>query len=156
MLTPNSPLPTFSVHDQDNQTVTQADLLGAWSVLYFYPRDETPGCTIQACSFRDANHELTAHGVKVFGISKDSAASHRKFRTNHQLPYTLLADTDHQMAEAFGVWVEKSMYGKKYMGMDRSTFIVRPDGTIAAAYPSVDPNGHASFILEELTKLKAS
>ncbi len=152
MLSIGSHIPKFSAQNQDGQEVTQDNLQG-WNILYFYPRDETPGCTAQACSLRDSFAAIEAKGVTVYGISPDSVRSHRKFADHHSLPFTLLADPEHKMIETFDLWVEKSMFGKKYMGVERSTYIIAPDGTVAAAYPKVNPIGHAGFLLDELARL---
>lgn len=155
MLPVGSPTPHFSAKDQDGNTITDASFLGTHTVLYFYPRDETPGCTIQACSFRDSAEDLKALGARVFGVSKDSTKSHQKFIANHSLGFPLISDPDHQVAELFQVWVEKSMFGKKYFGMDRSTYILSPDGKVAAAYSNVNPLNHGSLIVEEIKRLTA-
>lgn len=154
MLTPGTPIPHFETTDQDGNLVTNQSLLGQWTVLYFYPKDNTPGCTAQACSFRDANTELATRGTQVFGVSKDTAGSHSRFKTKFKLPFALLMDRDHRLAEAFDVWVEKKMFGKPYMGMERSTYIIQPDGTIAAALQNVEPEGHATQVLAALNQLQ--
>ncbi|HSI20382.1 MAG TPA: thioredoxin-dependent thiol peroxidase [Verrucomicrobiae bacterium] len=153
MITAGNPLPQFSLQDDSGTTVTEKSLLGKWSVLYFYPKDDTPGCTTEACSLRDAQKDFLEKGVSIYGISKDSVKSHVKFREKFHLTFPLLADVETTMAQAFGVWVEKSMYGKKYMGMERSTFIVNPEGTIVAVYPKVDPVDHGPFLLQQLAEL---
>ena len=152
MLTAPTKLPHFSVISDNDQIVSSDSLLGSWTILYFYPKDETSGCTAQACSIRDHFAEFTKRGIAVYGISGDSVKSHKKFKTNHKLPFTLLADPDHSMARSFEVWIEKSMYGKKYMGMERSRALVSPEGMIVAAYPKVSPEEHASFLLKEIEK----
>src|SRR3954469_22086920 len=118
-------------------------------VLYFYPKDDTPGCTTQACAMRDSWTQLEARG-EIFGVSVDSTKSHEKFIANHQLPFPLLADVDHKMVEAYGVWVEKSMYGKKYMGAERSTFVIGPDGKLAKIFRKVKPEEHVDLLLSAL------
>jgi peroxiredoxin Q/BCP len=155
MLTIGSPAPAFQTTNQNDEVVTEKDLKGTWSVLYFYPKDETPGCTLQACSFRDNADALTKLGAKVYGVSKDTARSHKKFIANHALPFDLLADTNHALAEAFGVWSEKSMFGKKYFGMDRSTYIISPELTIAAVFEKVNPLNHGVAVAAELARLTA-
>ncbi len=155
MLAVGSPTPHFSAINQDGETTTEANFLGTWTVLYFYPRDETPGCTIQACSFRDSAEELKALGAQVFGVSKDSTKSHQKFIANHSLGFPLLSDPNHQVAEAFQVWVEKSMFGKKYFGMDRSTYIISPEGKVAMAFSNVNPLNHGAVVVAEIKRLTA-
>lgn len=145
--------PDFTLPDMDGNLVHLADLRGRPVILYFYPKDDTPGCTVEACSFRDAWQELQAAGVTVLGISRDNAKSHQKFARKHALPFTLLSDEDGTVAQRYGVWVEKSMYGKKYMSMARTTFYVRPDGMIGHVWEQVKPEGHATRILEYLAKV---
>jgi peroxiredoxin Q/BCP len=150
---PGSPAPNFNAlavgGDFDGQRVTLKDLKGKTVVLYFYPKDDTPGCTTQACGLRDAWRELAKKAV-VFGVSVDSARSHAKFIEKHSLPFSLLIDEDHALVEAYGVWVEKSMYGRKYMGTERSTFIIGPDGKLRAIHRKVKPANHAEMLLGEL------
>jgi peroxiredoxin Q/BCP len=153
MLAVGTPIPSFSIQNQDGKTITEADFSGKWIVLYFYPKDETPGCTVQACSFRDNAEELAKLGAVVYGVSKDSSGSHKKFIANHNLPFELLADRDHSLAEAFDVWAEKSMFGKTYFGMDRSTYIISPDGKVAAAFSKVNPLNHGAVVAAELSQL---
>ena len=145
-----SPAPAFSLTSDSGETVTLSSLRGSPVVLYFYPRDNTPGCTKQACGIRDAWGEFERRGAVVLGVSPDSEASHVKFKEKFDLPFTLLADPDHATADAYGVWVEKSMYGKKYMGVERSTFVIGPDGTIAAVMRKVKPETHADDVLAVL------
>lgn len=130
----------------DGAPVSLADFAGRTVVLYFYPKDDTPGCTQQACSLRDAWAEF-AGKAEVFGVSPDSAKSHRKFIDKHALPFPLLADDEKQLVASYGVWVEKSMYGKKYMGAERSTFVIGPDGGIRAILRKVKPAEHAEQLL---------
>jgi peroxiredoxin Q/BCP len=125
--------------------VTLADFRGKKLILYFYPKDDTPGCTVQACALRDAWTGFEGR-AEIFGVSVDSAASHQKFIGKHQLPFPLLSDTGHKIVEAYGVWVEKSMYGKKYMGAERSTFVIGPDGRIAAIFRKVKPEEHVDLL----------
>jgi len=125
------------------QIVSLADFRGSVVVLYFYPKDDTPGCTAQACGLRDAWDELSAH-ANIFGVSTDSAASHEKFIKKYSLPFPLLADTDKSIVNSYGVWVEKSMYGKKYMGVERTTFVIDRDGRITEIFRKVKPDEHAS------------
>jgi thioredoxin-dependent peroxiredoxin len=127
-------------------TVKLADFKGETIVLYFYPKDDTPGCTKQACALRDGWSEISAK-AKIFGISIDSIESHGKFIRKHSLPFPILSDADHAIAEAYGVWVEKSMYGKTYMGTERTTFIIGGDGNIKAVFPKVKPEAHLAQVL---------
>ena len=129
---------------------TLSTLLGSRVVLYFYPKDDTSGCTSQACSLRDKYQVFSDSGVFVFGISADSPASHSKFQLKHSLPFPLLSDESRHIIESYGVWVEKSMYGKKYMGIERSSFIIAPDGTIEAIYSKVKPSEHTQILLSGL------
>ena len=142
--------PAFSLTSDAGETVTLQSLRGTPVVLYFYPKDDTPGCTTQACGIRDAWGEFERSGAVVLGISPDSEASHVKFKQKHDLPFTLLADPDHATAEAYGVWVEKSMYGKTYMGVERSTFVVDAEGNLAKVMRNVKPATHADDVLAAL------
>lgn len=130
--------------------VNLSDFQGRTVVLYFYPKDDTPGCTTQACALRDRYSHLTAGGAVIFGVSVDSVESHRKFIDKYSLPFPLLSDESHAIVDAFGVWVEKSMYGKKYMGTERSTFVIRPDGTIKSVFRKVKPAEHVETVLNDL------
>jgi peroxiredoxin Q/BCP len=145
-----SPAPAFSLTSDSGDTVTLSALKGGPVVLYFYPKDDTPGCTTQACGIRDAWGEFERTGAVVLGISPDREASHARFREKHGLPFTLLADPDHTTAEAYGVWVEKSLYGKTYMGVERSTFVIGADGTLAKVLRKVKPDTHADDVLAAL------
>ncbi len=129
--------------------VSLKELRGKPVVLYFYPKDDTPGCTVQACGLRDAWSNLEARG-ELFGVSVDSTKSHEKFISKYQLPFPLLADTEHQIVEAYGVWVEKSMYGKKYMGAERSTFVIDAEGKLSAIFRKVKPEEHVDLLLNAL------
>jgi thioredoxin-dependent peroxiredoxin len=142
--------PSFSAPDQTGQTVSLSDFAGKTVVLYFYPKDDTPGCTVEACSFRDEYAAFGKKGAVVLGVSPDSPKSHTKFVEKFTLPFTLLADTDHAIALAYGVWVEKSMYGKKYMGVERSTFVIDPSGKLKAIYRKVKPAEHTAEVLADL------
>ena len=142
--------PAFSAPDQTGKTVSLPDFKGKAVVLYFYPKDDTPGCTTQACSFRDEYAVFRKKGVVVLGVSPDSAKSHAKFIEKFALPFTLLADTEHKIAEAYGVWVEKSMYGKTYMGVERSTFVIDGQGKLSAIYRKVKPAEHIAGVLAGL------
>jgi peroxiredoxin Q/BCP len=138
-LTIGAPAPIFTLLDDAGNTVDLAALRGQTVVLYFYPKDDTPGCTTQACGFRDRYPEVTDANAVVYGISPDSVASHAKFKKKFSLPFPLLADTDHAVCEAYGVWNEKSMYGKKYMGVTRSHVVIGPDGTLVDVQIKVSP-----------------
>lgn len=147
MLTEGAPFPDFSLADQDGNVLTQNDLRGTPCVVYFYPKDDTSGCTAQACSLRD--HVSVDPSVRVIGVSPDNPKSHRKFVDKYSLNFTLLADVEHKLAEACGVWVEKSMYGKKYMGVERSTFVLDADGVVTKIHRKVVPQDHAKFLAEQ-------
>lgn len=131
-----------------------SDLKGKPVVLYFYPKDDTPGCTTQACGIRDSWKELEGTGAAIFGVSIDPVKSHEKFIAKFDLPFPLLADTDKSIVDAYGVWVEKSMYGKKYMGTERTTFVIDAKGKIAAIFPKVKPAEHAGLILKALKEME--
>ena len=139
--------PEFTAADQDGNTVTLNQFLGKKVVLYFYPKDDTPGCTAEACDFRDNYQGLTAKGIVVLGVSVDDEKSHHKFATKHSLPFTLLADTDKKIVEAYGVWGEKNMYGKKYMGTNRTTFIIDEQGVIAHIIKKVETKNSTAQVL---------
>lgn len=144
--------PEFSGADQEGNTITLAQFEGKTVVLYFYPKDDTPGCTAEACDFRDNYQGLIAKGIVVLGVSVDDEKSHQKFATKHSLPFTLLADTDKKIVEAYGVWGEKNMYGKKYMGTNRSTFIIDEKGIISHIIKKVDTKNSTAQVLELLGK----
>jgi len=144
------PAPDFELTSDTGETVRLSGLRGKPVVLYFYPKDDTPGCTTQACGLRDAYGELESEGAIVLGVSPDSEKSHVKFKEKYDLPFTLLADTDHAVAEQYGVWGEKSMYGRKYFGIKRSTFVIDQNGVIARVFANVKPKGHAAEVLEAL------
>jgi peroxiredoxin Q/BCP len=149
-LTVGAKAPVFSTPDQTGKTVSLSDFAGKTVVLYFYPKDDTPGCTAQACSYRDEYAAFKKKGVVVLGMSPDDAESHAKFAEKFSLQFPLLADEGHVIAEKYGVWVEKSMYGKKYMGVERSTFVIGPDGKLAAIYRKVKPNETVAEVLAGL------
>lgn len=134
----------------DGTTVSSANLAGRRHVLYFYPKDDTPGCTKQACGLRDGFERIRATGVDVFGVSPDSVKSHAKFRDKYELPYRLLSDEGHRTAEAFGVWIQKRFAGREYMGNERTSFIVGPDGRIEHVLQQVKPDEHLDLLLEAL------
>jgi thioredoxin-dependent peroxiredoxin len=142
--------PEFSTTDQDGNKVTLKDYRGKKVVLYFYPKDDTPGCTKEACAFRDHFAKFKKLGVEVLGVSVDTEKSHKSFAEKFKLPFTLLADTDKKIVSAYGVWGEKSMYGRKYMGTHRATYLIDESGRIAAVFPKVKPEDHALQILAEI------
>ena len=140
-------MPEFEVKDQDGNIVSSRQLLGKKTIIYFYPKDNTSGCTAEACNLRDNHEALIARGYNVVGVSKDSAASHKKFKEKYELPFTLLSDTSTQMLQAFGAWGEKKMYGKTVMGTIRKTFIFDENGILTEKKKKVDTKNHAAQIL---------
>ena len=142
--------PDFTAPTDGGGTVRLKDLRGKKVVLYFYPKDNTPGCTTESCDFRDAQAKFEAKDAVILGVSPDSVKSHDKFKEKFDLPFALISDEDHKIAEAYGVWQEKSMYGRKYMCIVRSTFIIDEKGKIAAIYDKVKVNGHAAEVLESI------
>ena len=150
MVEEGKPAPDFELKSDNGEAVRLSDLRGKQVVLYFYPKDDTPGCTTQACGVRDAYGEFEKAGAVVLGVSPDSEASHVKFKEKYGLPFTLLADPDHHVAEDYGTWVEKKNYGKTYMGIERSTFVIDADGNVAKAMRGIRPAGHAVQVLETL------
>jgi peroxiredoxin Q/BCP len=153
MTEPGKPAPDFTLPADDGSIIRLSELRGRNVVLFFYPKDDTPGCTLEAQEFRDAHDRFEAIDTVVLGISPDGVKSHQKFRQKFSLPYRLLADEEHRVAEAYQVWKEKSMYGRKYMGVERSTFVVAKDGTIAHAFRKVKPEGHADEVGEAVSML---
>ena len=143
----------IKILDINNNDVTLDKFQGKYLVIYFYPKDNTPGCTTEACEFRDYNKDIEALGVEVIGISKDSPKSHRKFIEGHKLNFTLFSDENHKLQEAFGVWTEKKFLGKTYMGTQRSTFIIDPEGEVLKVWPEVKPLGHAQDVYESLKEI---
>ena len=148
MLQIGDKMPQFQVQDQNGNIVDSKDLLGKKTIIYFYPKDNTSGCTAEACSIRDSYDALLAKGYNIIGVSKDSAASHKKFREKYDLPFTLLSDTSTQMLQAFGAWGEKKMYGKTVMGTIRRTFIFDENGILERIIEKVDTKNHAAQILD--------
>ncbi|MDE2221963.1 MAG: thioredoxin-dependent thiol peroxidase [Candidatus Omnitrophica bacterium] len=146
--------PDFNLPASSGGNIALNDLKGRKIVIYFYPKDDTPGCTVEACGLRDNYKEFEKHGAVVLGVSPDSVTSHGKFINKFKLPFILLADEDKRTCQAYGVWVEKSMYGRKYMGVARTTFIIDASGKIAKVFEKVKPEGHAQEIIESLRTLK--
>jgi peroxiredoxin Q/BCP len=147
--------PDFSVFSSEGGNISLKDLKGRNVVLYFYPKDDTPGCTVEACGLRDSFEDIEKLNAVILGVSPDSVTSHGKFIKKFKLPFTLLADEDKKMCEDYGVWVEKSMFAKKYMGVARTTFIIDKDGKIAKVFEKVKPEGHNQEIIEALQKINA-
>ena len=150
MLSEGDPAPDFELESDDGETVRLSDLRGTQVVLYFYPKDDTPGCTTQACGVRDAWGEFEQAGAVVLGVSPDSVASHVKFKERYGLPFRLLADSDHAVADEYGVWGEKKFMGRTFMGVSRSTFVIAEDGTLKRVMHDVKPDTHADQVLETL------
>jgi thioredoxin-dependent peroxiredoxin len=146
----NQPAPDFTLQDETGQERRLSDFRGQPVVLYFYPKDDTPGCTTEACNFRDDYHVYRENNIVILGVSPDSAKSHAKFREKYSLPFTLLADQDHQVAEAYGVWGRKKMMGREYDGIFRTTFLIGPNGDILKVFENVKPDGHSAEVLAAL------
>ena len=143
MVDEGQPAPDFTLADQNGKNVTLSKLKASPIVLYFYPKDDTPGCTKEACNFRDAFADYKKAGAVILGVSPDDPESHAKFAKKFELPFTLLADPDHQVCESYGVWKEKNMYGKKYMGVERTTFVIDAKGIVRKVFPKVKVDGHS-------------
>lgn len=156
MLAEGDKAPNFTLPDQNGDKVKLSDLKGETVVLYFYPKANTSGCTTQACGVRDRKADYAAAGARVIGISPDEVKDVDKFAGKYDLEFTLLADADHAVAEKYGTWVEKSMYGNKYMGVQRATFIIDPKGKIARVFPKVQPKKHDELVLKALGELAAA
>ncbi len=150
MVEEGKPAPDFELTSESGERIRLSSLRGQPIVLYFYPKDDTPGCTAQACGIRDAWGEFERRGAVVLGVSRDDEASHLKFTEKYGLPFQLLADTDHSVADEYGVWVEKTNYGKTYMGIERSTFVIDADGNVARVMRRVKPDTHAHDVLAAL------
>jgi thioredoxin-dependent peroxiredoxin len=150
MLEAGAKLPTVTLADDSGKMVSTKDLLGSWTVLYFYPKDDTPGCTSETQQFRDLYTAFKKKGADVIGVSRDSVASHEKFKAKYDVPFRLLADVDSELCDAFGVIVEKNMYGKTSVGIQRSTFLIDPKGKIEHVWPKVSVAGHAEDVLSKL------
>ena len=153
---PGDVAPEVALPDESGTIHRLSDQRGRWTILYFYPKDDTPGCTVEACEFRDANETIHERGADVWGVSPQGSKSKRAFREKFGLPFTLLADENHQVAEAYGSWVLKENYGRSYWGTARTTFLVDPDGRIARTWPKVKPEGHAADVLAALDELQAA
>ena len=145
--------PDFTLPDQNDQPHALGDYRGKWVALYFYPKDNTPGCTRQACAFRDADADLKRAGVVVLGVSPDDTASHRRFADKYNLPFPLLADEGAAICQAYGVWQQKSMFGRKYIGVARTTYLIDPSGDVAHRWDKVKVDRHAADVLEEYKRL---
>jgi thioredoxin-dependent peroxiredoxin len=156
MLEIGTQAPDFTLQDQDGEEVTLSGLRGRTVVLYFYPKADTPGCTTQACGIRDHSGDYDAAGAVVLGVSPDPVGAVKKFHDKQGLNFTLLADSDHAVADLYGVWAEKSMYGKTYWGNQRATFIIDPEGRIARVFPKVSPKTHDEVVLKALDELAAA
>jgi len=150
MLQPNTPAPDFTLATDEGRPVNLSDYRGKKVVLYFYPKDDTPGCTTEACNFRDDYSQLLAAGAAVLGVSPDNVRSHARFKTKFSLPFALLSDPDHRVAEMYGAWGEKKMYGKSYMGILRSTYVIDENGTITHVFPNVKVQEHSQEVLAAL------
>ena len=149
MIEEGKPAPDFELSTDTGERVKLSDYRGQPVVLYFYPKDDTPGCTAEACEFRDTYETYRQRGVEILGVSPDTVASHEKFKSKYQLPFTLLADPELKTAEEYGVWGERSFAGKKYLGINRSTFLIDEEGKVARALIGIKPAGHAAAVLDE-------
>jgi thioredoxin-dependent peroxiredoxin len=147
LLKPNTPAPDFNLADENGKFHKLSDYKGKNVVLYFYPRDDTPGCTTEACNFRDGYGDYNKAGVVILGVSPDSSASHAKFKAKYNLPFTLLADLEHKVCELYGVWGKKKMAGREYDGVFRTTYLIGPDGKILKVFENVKPDGHSLEVL---------
>lgn len=152
-ITANQPAPEFQLSDENGNMRSLSEFRGKPVVLYFYPKDDTPGCTVEACNFRDDYTAYQENGVVILGISPDNAKSHTKFKKKFDLPFTLLADPEHKIADAYGVWGPKKFMGKAYDGIYRTTFLIGPDGNIAKVFENVKPDGHSNQVLDALKAL---
>jgi peroxiredoxin Q/BCP len=153
MPTIGQPAPAFTLETDTGETVSLTDFKGQNVVLYFYPKDDTPGCTTEACEFRDSMPRFTKDTTVILGLSPDSVTSHAKFKAKYELPFPLLADTEKVVAEAYGVWKEKSMYGRKYMGVERTTFLIDGKGVLRQVFEKVKPAGHAEEVAKAVAAL---
>ena len=153
MLNVGDKAPDFKIPNQDGKELSLKDFAGKTVVLYFYPKDDTPGCTTEACEFRDSNAEFEKLDAVILGVSKDGKKSHKKFRDKHELPFHLLSDTELDIHNKYGTWVEKKMYGKTYMGTQRATFVIDGGGTVRHVFPKVKPKGHAAEVKATIEQL---
>jgi peroxiredoxin Q/BCP len=153
---PGDRAPEVALPDETGTLHRLSDRTGSWTIVYFYPADDTPGCTTEACAFRDLHADISGHDAEIWGISPDGSGSHAAFRAKFGLPFTLLSDEDHAVAEAWGAWREKTNYGRTYMGIARSTFLVGPDGRIARTWATVKADGHAEKVLDALGAARAA
>ena len=153
---PGDQAPEVALPDETGTTHRLSDRRGSWTVVYFYPKDDTPGCTTEACAFRDLHSDFTGADAEIWGISPDGSGAHAAFRAKYGLPFTLLSDEDHAVAEAYGAWREKTNYGKTYMGIGRSSFLVGPDGRVVRTWANVKAEGHAQQVREALEEARAS
>ncbi len=146
--------PQFELQDQNGKTHTLGDYIGKWLIVYFYPKDDTPGCTKEACSYRDGREEIVKLGAGILGISKDTVASHKKFVEKYKINFPLLSDPDHKIIEAYGAWGEKKFMGRVYQGIKRNTYLIDPKGEIVKKYENVNPLTNASTLVNDLKNLK--
>ncbi len=153
---PGDQAPELELPDESGTTHRLSDRAGSWTVVYFYPKDDTPGCTTEACAFRDLHADIAGLDAAIWGISPDGSGSHAAFRAKYGLPFTLLSDEDHAVAEAYGAWREKTNYGRTYMGIARSSFLVDPGGRIARTWANVKADGHAEQVLQALSEARAA
>lgn len=153
MLEVGDKAPEFALPDQDGKVVRLTDYAGQWVVVYFYPKDDTPGCTVEACGFRDSLNELRAAHCAVVGVSQDSVGSHKKFHTKYGFNFPILSDEGREVIERYGAWQQKSRFGKKYFGIQRMTYLIDPSGTIAQIFPQVTPKGHEKEVLRAIRSL---
>lgn len=149
----NDAAPDFELPDQNGKVHKMSDYRGRWVLLYFYPRDNTPGCTMEACAIRDVWADFREKGVAVLGVSTDSVSSHKKFESKHSLPFTLLADEQKEVVKAYGVWAPKKLAGREFLGTKRTSFLINPEGKIAKVYEKVKPNAHAAEVLRDYEAL---
>lgn len=154
MLELNTKAPNFTLFDQNEGSHSLSQYIGKWLVIYFYPKDDTPGCTTEACAIAEVYDDFAKLGVTVLGVSKDSPQSHKKFAEKYKLPFRLLSDPNGEMIEAYGAWKEKSMFGKTSLGTVRITYLINPDGVIVKVYPKVDPASHAVEMLNDIKTLQ--
>ena len=153
---PGDLAPEVALPDEIGTVHRLSDRRGSWTVVYFYPEDDTPGCTTEACQFRDINEQIESQAAEVWGISPDDSGSHAKFRAKFGLPFTLLSDVDHRVAEEYGAWQLKTNYGRQYMGIVRSSYLVDPQGRIARAWPKVKADGHAAQVLDAIKEAQTA